>query len=108
MIDRINKVSSQSVKKATGKNWDQWIAFLDQKGARHLMHKEIVQMSSIGNHIQNPWWQQTVTVGYELSRGTRKIGETATAGFEIGVQKTFPIPINLAWELITSARGVGV
>jgi uncharacterized protein YndB with AHSA1/START domain len=108
MTDTINQVSSEAVMKATGKTWDEWIAFLDEKGARDMTHKEIVNLLSSGRYITNPWWCQTVTVGYEFARGSRITGQTADAGFQIGVQKTLPIPVQRAWEIITSPEGIKV
>jgi uncharacterized protein YndB with AHSA1/START domain len=106
MTDTINNVSSQAVRKATGKTWDEWIAFLDEKGARDKTHKEIVNLLSTGHYIESAWWVQMVTVGYELAQGSRLVGETATAGFEIGVQKTIPISRQKTWKLITSPEGI--
>lgn len=35
----------------------------------------------------------------------RPVGQTKTGSFEIGVRKTFSIPVEQAWELLTSAQG---
>jgi len=32
MTDRLNNVSSQAVEKATGRDWDAWIALIDKEG----------------------------------------------------------------------------
>ena len=56
-------------------------------------------------YIRSGWWCQTIAVGYEYARGRRAVGQTKTAGFEIGVQKTFPISPEKAWELITGPTG---
>ncbi|MEJ8548513.1 SRPBCC family protein [Brevibacillus borstelensis] len=34
------------------------------------------------------------------------VGQTKTAGFQIGVRRTFPIPQEKAWELVASADGL--
>jgi uncharacterized protein YndB with AHSA1/START domain len=104
MFDTINKISSQAVNKATGKTWEDWIGLLDKLGAKDKTHNEIVNILRTGNYISNEWWLQTVTVGYEYARGSRILGETASAGFEIGVQKAIPIPAGEAWQLITSPK----
>ena len=106
MHDSINRVSSEAVKNATGKTWDEWIELLDNEGARELTHKEIVALLEDKGYIHSEWRQQNVTVGYELVRGSRVIGETAEAGFEIGVQKTFNLPAEQAWDLLTSTAGL--
>lgn len=36
----------------------------------------------------------------------KKIGQTKSAGFEIGVRRTFDVPVMRAWEIITSEQGI--
>ncbi len=36
----------------------------------------------------------------------KAIGQTKGAGFEIGVRRTFDVPVVRAWEVITSDRGM--
>ncbi|KQL33655.1 SRPBCC domain-containing protein [Psychrobacillus sp. FJAT-21963] len=36
----------------------------------------------------------------------RIVGQTKTAGFQVGVRRTFPISQEKAWELITSEEGL--
>lgn len=43
MPDKINNISSQALKKATGKGWDEWIRLLDKEGAAKMTHKEIAR-----------------------------------------------------------------
>jgi uncharacterized protein YndB with AHSA1/START domain len=105
MHDMINRVSSEAVAKATGKTWDEWIDYLDGEGGRDMTHKELVLLLKDRKLVESGWWQQMVTVGYEFARGSRVTGETADAGFEIGVQKTFPLDAGAAWKLITSPEG---
>jgi uncharacterized protein YndB with AHSA1/START domain len=105
MTDMINKVSTEAVKKATSKSWDEWLEIIDAAGGADLTHKEIVAFLK-ANHDVSPWWQQMITVGYEHARGKRVEGETADAGFEIGVQKTLPFPATKVWEFMTSKPGL--
>ncbi len=105
MHDKINKISSDAVKKATGKGWDEWIKTIDQLGATKMTHKQIAQMLWDKKLIKSGWWCQMVTVGYEYAKNRRTTGETEQTGFEIGAQKTLPIKAQAAWELITSAKG---
>ena len=37
-------ITTVAVKKATGRTWAQWLALLDQAGARKLPHREIAQL----------------------------------------------------------------
>ena len=106
MTDILNRVSAEAVQKATGRTWDEWLALLDAEKAETMSHRQIVNFLAGNNLVTDSWWQQQVTVGYEIARGRRGTGQTADAGFQIGVQKTIDLPLNRAWELLTSAEGI--
>jgi uncharacterized protein YndB with AHSA1/START domain len=48
------------------------------------------------------WWRQSITVGYERARGRRAVGQTAAAGYRVGVQRSVAAAPKQVWELITS------
>ena len=98
-------VTDSAVAAATGRNWDEWIAFLDGLEAVERTHKEIVALIAGPGELSNGWWQQSVAVGYEQARGLRVVGQTSGVDFQIGVQKTLPVPVDLAWVLLTEAPG---
>ena len=102
---KLSGVSGDAVAAATGWNWDEWIAFLDGLGAAEMDHKEIVALTAGPGGISNGWWQQSVTVGYEQARGLRVVGQTSGADFQIGVQKTLPVPSDVAWALLSERPG---
>ncbi len=108
MTDKINRITSEAVKKATGKTWDEWIELLDARGANTLQHRDIAKFLYDEGLIKSGWWAQMVTVGYEYAHNRRTMGETEGAGFEIGVQKTFDLTPDEAWDFITSAKGMAV
>ena len=101
----VGGISADAVAKATGRNWDDWLDFLDALGARQMTHKQIVGLVAADGGLSNGWWQQMVTVGYEQARGLRKVGQTSDAGYQIGVQKTLRIPHELAWDLLVVGPG---
>ena len=101
----VGGISADAVTRATGRDWDEWLVFLDALGARQMTHKQIVGLVGAEGGLSNGWWQQMVTVGYEQARGLRKVGQTADAGYQIGVQKTLPIPHELAWHLLVEGPG---
>jgi uncharacterized protein YndB with AHSA1/START domain len=39
-------------------------------------------------------------------KGRRVVGQTKDVGFQIGVQRTLPIPLEQAWALLTSPQGM--
>jgi hypothetical protein len=98
--------SNEAVLRATGRSWAEWRALLNKAGAARLSHREIVRW--LAPLLPNPWWQQSVTVEYEKSLRRRAVGETADAGFQIGVQRTLPFPALQVWELMLSPRGLPV
>jgi uncharacterized protein YndB with AHSA1/START domain len=99
MLDRI---SSESVREATGRGWDEWLDALDAAGAAEWSHKEIVAHLAREHPAVSSWWRQAITVGYEQARGKRITGETPDAGFQVGVQRSVPLGAADAWALVTS------
>jgi uncharacterized protein YndB with AHSA1/START domain len=102
-------ISTGAVAKATGKPWDEWFRLLDQAGANEWDHKQIVAYMNahFGDEISG-WWQQSITVAYEKAHGKRMLGETAGAGFQIGVQKTLPMSAEELWRFLFSERGLSL
>ena len=94
------KIGGEAVKARTGKNWEEWIAVLDQAGARKMDHKSIA--TYLHEKCALPgWWAQMVAVGYEQARGMRQKHEQPEGDFEISVSKTVEIPVAksfAAWE----------
>lgn len=100
MLDRI---SSDSLREATGRGWDEWLETLDAAGAADWDHKEIVAyLKREHGDTTTGWWRQSLTVGYEQARGKRVVGETAAAGFEVGVRRSVAASETDVWELLTS------
>ena len=102
---KFSGVSSEAVLAATGRGWDEWVEFLDGLGAAEMSHKEIVALAAGPGGLSSGWWQQSVAVGYEQARGLRVVGQTSGADFQIGVQKTLPVPSGVVWGLLTEGAG---
>ena len=102
--DRIlARISSESVREATGRDWDDWLETLDGAGAANWDHKAIVAFLAREHASETTgWWRQSIAVGYEQARGKRAVGETASTGFQVGVQRTIDGTVVDAWELLTS------
>lgn len=84
-------ISDAAVLKATGKSCDEWGRLLDRDGCKKMPHKEIAELVH-EKHGVGPWWGQMVTVGYEQSRGLRKVHETSD-GWKSSVSRTVAVPI---------------
>ncbi|HEY8470984.1 MAG TPA: SRPBCC domain-containing protein [Longimicrobiales bacterium] len=100
------RISDEAVRRATGRTWDEWIRWLDERGAARMSHKEIVALLREKGGVQSGWWQQSIAVGYERAKGRRVEGQTADVGFEIGVRRTVPLPAHEAWRRLTAPDGV--
>ena len=101
----LSGVSSEAVARATGRDWDAWLEFLDALGASAKTHKEIVALVAGPGGLAHGWWQQSVAVGYEQARGLRVVGQTSGADFQIGVQRTLPVSPEAAWGLLADRAG---
>ena len=95
----MDRLTDQAVKEATGRDWKGWMSALDAAGGKELSHKELV--AQLAREVESGWWQQSIAVAYEQSRGMRVLGQTANSGFAIGVQRTLPMTADAAWKLVT-------
>ena len=101
MTDKLAGTSDEAVRKATGRGWDAWVGLLDERGCRALPHKRVAALLRDEGLIESPWWCQQVTIGYEHAIGRRAVGQTADAGFQIGIQRTLPVTAEEAWAALT-------
>lgn len=110
MAKQYNNISNDAVKAATGKTWDEWFTLLDEEGAEKLSHKEIAAMLLEKGYLpeSGSWWAQSVTVGYEYAKGRRVKGQTADAGFQVGVQKTMPVDAERLWHFLIGPEGLSI
>ena len=101
----MSNISDDAVKKATGKVWKEWRKILSGIVSDYWSHKEIVALLREKYGISH-WWAQTITVDHEKATGKRVPGQTYSAGFQIGVQKTVPLSKQETWELLVSPEGI--
>jgi uncharacterized protein YndB with AHSA1/START domain len=101
--DELAKLSSHTLKEKTGRNWAEWIEWLDNLKSDGRAHKDIVAL--LEDHVENAWYRQKIALGYREATGQRQLGELLS-GYEVGVSRTFPIPAQKAWELIASEEGL--
>jgi hypothetical protein len=95
-------VSDAAVLRATGKDWDSWLALLDAWGGTTHSHAEIARYL-YETHAIDGWWAQNVTVGYERARGMRAVHERPD-GFSGSVSKTFPVPVERLFTAFVNAE----
>jgi hypothetical protein len=95
-------MSDAAVKKATGRDWLQWVATLDAAHASEKPHGQIAEyVSSLGTP---DWWSQMVTVGYERVRGLRDKGQRRGGSYEANKSRTFAVPVEKLFGAFTNAR----
>ncbi len=99
------RVSDSAVQAATGKRWDEWLRILAAAEATPAPHREIVAYLGDAYGL-SPWWRQQVALVYEEARGRRTLGSSASAGYQVGARRALPVTPEVAWELLTSPRGV--
>lgn len=92
------KISDRAIQKATGNNWRQWFAILDNADMGQKSHREIDQWLQ-ENHIKNKWWSQEVVVGYEQARGIRKPGQGPDGSYAVSISKVIDFPVSELYEL---------
>ena len=92
------RISDDSVKKSTGKDWKDWFAILNKVGAKKMEHKEIAEMI-YNNYSISGWWSQMVTVQYEQEVKGRKKHENPE-GFQISKSKTLPFSVSKIFKVV--------
>ena len=85
---RILATSDETIRRRTGRGWEEWFDLLDTWDAESLGHTEIARR--VGEQPGVPgWYAQAVAMSYERARGLRAIGQrTGSDGFVAGVSKT--------------------
>jgi uncharacterized protein YndB with AHSA1/START domain len=98
----LNRISSGRLLQETGRDWEGWLRVLDAAGAADLDHKGVVGLLERAHpELDSAWWRQTITVGYEQARGKRVLGQTAGAGFQLGVRRSIGLAPAAVWRLLT-------
>lgn len=89
--------SDKAVRKATGRSWEEWVAWLDERGGRGLGHKGLV--AALKDEIASGWWRQAVAVGYEQLAQGRRLNKKPD-GFEVSASKTIDAPVEKVWDSV--------
>jgi len=97
------------IERATGREWSDWMAFMDRISAKELDHQAIAVKvhEELEGNIDNPgWWAQGVTVAYEQEIGRRLPGQRSDGTFEASVSKATHLKMQElmdAWAAFASA-----
>ncbi len=91
-------LTDKTVKKATGKGWNDWFAILKQEEADQLIHKDIARLLTDKYKIDG-WWAQSITVEFERYLGRRQVGQVKSGTFQTAVSKTMPGNLDQVFDL---------
>jgi hypothetical protein len=94
---------SGGVRRATGREREQWFALLDRWGAAGRPFREIAGWLKT-EHDLSHWWAQKLIVQYEQARGLRPAGIRPGGTFTVTASKTVGVPIERLFEAFADAR----
>jgi len=97
------RTSGEAVRRATGRDREEWFALLDAWGAAGREHREIAAWI-MGEHGVGNWWAQTLTVDYEQARGMRAPGGSRDGTFAAGASKTVAVPVQRLFEAFVDTK----
>jgi len=90
--------SDESIRRRTGRGWEEWFEVLDAWGAAERPHREIARwVAEQQGVVPLAWNAQAVASSYELTRGLRLVGEKDD-GFAITVSKTVAAPVEHLYD----------
>lgn len=106
-IESIGRVTSDSVIKHTGKNWNQWLQILEKAGARAWVHKDITIYLN-KKHGVSWWWTHIVATGYEVHIGRKAVGRNLKGEYQITSTKSFKTDGKKLWKFVASPKGIAI
>jgi hypothetical protein len=85
--------SDETIRRRTGRGWEEWFDLLDEWGAPERTHRETARWVAELQGVDPLAWNAQAVVGsYELARGLRVVGEHAD-GFTVTASKTVAVPV---------------
>jgi uncharacterized protein YndB with AHSA1/START domain len=90
--------SDETIRRRTGRGWEEWFDLLDDWGAPDRSHREIARWVAEQQGVDPLAWNaQAVAHSYERARGLRAVGEHPD-GFRITAQKTVAVPVDRLYD----------
>lgn len=90
--------SDETIRRRTGRGWEEWFDLLDQWGAPDRTHRETARRVAELQEIEPLAWNaQAVVSSYERTRGLRAVGEHPE-GFAVTVSRTIAVPAGQLYE----------
>jgi uncharacterized protein YndB with AHSA1/START domain len=95
--------SDESIRRRTGRGWEEWFDLLDEWGAAERSHREIARwVAEQQGVVPLAWNAQAVAGSYERARGLRAVGEHED-GFSVTASKTVAVPVDRLYEAFADA-----
>jgi hypothetical protein len=91
------------VRRATGRERDEWLTLLDKWGAPDRSYRETADWLT-GKHGISKWWAQKLIVEYEQARGLRSPGARRDGTFEVSASKSLGVSVDRAFDAFVNGR----
>lgn len=91
------RAGGSGIQRATGHDYAEWFAVLDEWGAPGRPFREIADWLA-GEHRLSSWWAQKLIVEYEQARGLRPAGARPDGTFSCGASKTVAVPVSRLYQ----------
>ena len=96
--------SDESIRRRTGRGWEEWFEMLDGWGAANRTHRETARWLAEQQGLHPLAWNvQAIAASYERARGLRVVGEKDD-GFVITVSRTVEAPVEALFEAFVDER----
>jgi uncharacterized protein YndB with AHSA1/START domain len=90
--------SDETIRRRTGRGWEEWFDLLDDWGAPERSHRETARWVAAQQGVDPLAWNaQAVAHSYERARGLRAVGEHPD-GFRITAQKTVAVAVDRLYD----------
>ncbi|SDF37608.1 hypothetical protein SAMN04487996_110144 [Dyadobacter soli] len=76
MTDQLAKLSSKTLKEKTGRDWAEWVEWLDNVRSDIRSQKDLIAL--LADHVTSPWYRQKIALGYREAMGQRQTGELSS------------------------------
>lgn len=83
--------NTSGIARATGRPWDEWVALLEEAGARDLGHTAIAKLTLeyMPDAVERrEWWAQGTAIAYEQHVGLRVPGQSCDGDFQFSTSRT--------------------
>ncbi len=99
-------ISDESCLAATGKTFDQWFAWIEEHHPKSGRRDVIRSIWELRDRPGDMWWETTIWVEYEASKGIFKKDGLAE-GYNICVTKSIAAPVAVIYALMAGSAAEG-